>query len=524
MALLVRRTTPTTTIPTTRRATAGPNASFTHISSDFKTGIVNFNKPLPTQPSVNGIAPGGTDYFSLEEPLSIVDFCQDTITLTPASATSVVGGPAQTFTATILDLGTPAANIPVTFTVSTGPHAGLSATPTPTTNASGQAQFVVPSSAVAGTDIVQASYHDPTCTSPPTHSAVPANMVWTKASPTITTQPSPTVPITVGTPSTVGDTATFQNTVSVAPTGSVTFKLYKDNLCATPALLSGSGAISTTSPFTASFSSAFSAPAAGTYYWVASYVGDSGNNGYTTACADPTEVIAVGKASPSIATQATPTLPITVGTASTVGDTATIQTTSPAAPTGSVTFTLYTDNLCATPALLSGSGAISTTFPFTASFSSAFSAPAAGTYYWQASYAGDANNKSALTACGAADEEVAVSKASPSITTQASPTLPITVGTLSTVGDTATIQTPSSVAPTGSVTFTLYTDRACTMPAGVSGSGAISRLVPVDGVVLVGVQRAGGRYLLLAGELRRGREQRRHHDCMWRRRRGRSGQ
>ena len=87
------------------------------------------------------------------------------------------------------------------------------------TDANGQAQFIDPSSSVAGTDIVQASYHDPTCTSPPTHSAVPSTMAWTKASPTITTQASPTVPITVGTPSTVGDTATFQNTVSVRADG-----------------------------------------------------------------------------------------------------------------------------------------------------------------------------------------------------------------------------------------------------------------------------------------------------------------
>ena len=76
----------------------GPNAWFTNISSDFKTGTVNFITPIP---------PGGTGYFSLEQPLDIPDFCQDTITLTPASVTSLVGGPAQTFTATILDLGAP---------------------------------------------------------------------------------------------------------------------------------------------------------------------------------------------------------------------------------------------------------------------------------------------------------------------------------------------------------------------------------------------------------------------------------
>ena len=196
----------------------GPNAYFTNISRDFKTGTVNF---------INAIPVGGTGYFSLEEKLDIPDFCQDTITLVPSSPTSVVGGSPQSFTATILDLGSPAPNIAVTFTVSSGPNAGAHATVS--TDANGQATFTDPSSSVAGTDTVQASYHDPTCTNPPTHSAVPSTMTWTKASPSITTQAGPAA-ITVGTASTVGDTATFQNTVSVAPTGSVAFTLYSDPL------------------------------------------------------------------------------------------------------------------------------------------------------------------------------------------------------------------------------------------------------------------------------------------------------
>ena len=143
--------------------------------------------------------------------------------------------------------------IAVTFSVSSGPHAGASAVVN--TDGNGQAQFTVPSSSVAGVDTVQASYHDPTCTNPPTHSAVPATMTWTKASPSITTQAGPTA-ITVGTATTVGDTATFQNTVSVAPpTGSVTFTLYSNNTCTTPTGISGSGTISTTAGVsTASFS------------------------------------------------------------------------------------------------------------------------------------------------------------------------------------------------------------------------------------------------------------------------------
>ena len=278
----------------------GLDAFFDHISSDFKTGTVHFANAIG--------ANGGTDFFSLEEKLDIPDFCQDTITLAPSSATSVVGGPAQTFTATILDLGTPAPNIAVTFTVSSGPNAGAHATVN--TDANGNAQFTDPSSSVAGTDTVQASYHDPTCTSPPTHSAVPSTMTWTKASPSITTQAGPTA-ITVGTATGVGDTATFQNTGPIAPTGSVTFTLYSNNTCTASTGITGAGPISSG---TASFSTTWTAPATGTYYWRASYSGDSANNAFTTTCGAANEVVAVNPGSPAITTQASPTS-ITVGTA-----------------------------------------------------------------------------------------------------------------------------------------------------------------------------------------------------------------
>ncbi len=446
----------------------GNNAFFTNISSDFRTGIVHFFTAIPS---------GGSDFFSLEEKLDIPDFCQDTITLTPGSVTSVVGGAPQTFTATILDLGTPAAGIAVTFSVSAGPHAGASGVGN--TDANGQVQFTVPSSSVAGTDIVQAGYHDPTCTNPPTHSAVPSTLTWTKASPSITTQAGPTA-ITVGTATSVGDTATFQNTVSVAPTGSVAFTLYSNNTCTTSTGISGSGAISTTAGVsTASFSAPWTAPATGTYYWRVSYAGDTGNNAFTSVCGAANEVVAVNPGSPSITTQANPTS-IIVGTATSVGDTATFQNTTSVASTGSVTFTLYTNNTCTTSTGISGSGPISTAAGVsTASFSSSWTAPATGTYYWRASYPGDTNNNAIATACGAAAEVIAVGPASPTLTTQATPGS-ITVGTATMTGDTATFQNTTAVAPTGAVAFELFSDSACATSTGVSGAGAISTTLGVS--------------------------------------------
>src|SRR5437899_163487 len=105
-----------------------------------------------------------------------------------------------------------------------------------------------------------------------------------------------------------------------------------------------------------------------------------------------------------------------------------------------------------------------TLFPYTTLFRS-------GTYQWLASYAGDANNNGFTTSCGDSGEQLTVIKATPTITTSASPAASQVVGTTFTVSDTATFH--NAFAPTGSVSFTLY-NSDCSVSAGVSGSGTIS--------------------------------------------------
>jgi LPXTG-site transpeptidase (sortase) family protein len=250
----------------------------------------------------------------------------------------------------------------------------------------------------------------------------------------------------------------------------VTFTLYSNNTCtSTVPNMSGSGSISSSG--TASWSTTSWTPtAAGTYYWIASYAGDTNNKGFTTTCGDPNEEILIGPVSPTITTAANPTTG-TVGTPiSNPGDAATLS--GGYNPTGSVTFTLYSNNTCtSTVPNMSGSGSISSSG--TASWSTTSWTPtAAGTYYWIASYAGDTNNMGFTTACGATTEQIVVGQASQTISTTASPTT-ATVGTPVTTGDTATLD--SAYNPSGSVTFTLYSDSACTVPvSGMSGNGTIS--------------------------------------------------
>src|SRR5262249_25985407 len=76
-----------------------------------------------------------------------------------------------------------------------------------------------------------------------------------------------------------------------------------------------------------------------------------------------------------------------------------------------------------------------------------------GTYQWNASYSGDANNNAASD-IGAADERVTVSPASPALVTTASPTtvtLPAPVPTVLT--DTAVLS--GGYFPPGTIVFTL---------------------------------------------------------------------
>ena len=230
----------------------------------------------------------------------------------------------------------------------------------------------------------------------------------------MTTLASGATSITVGTVNaTVGDTATFTTPLVPPTTGEVVaFTLYSNSACTTPATppVSGTGAI-TGSGSNASFSTTWTPATARTYYWQASYAGDTNNNPAVSVCTD--EAITVDPASTSMTTAASPTS-VPVGTPTTVGDTATFTTPLVPPTTGEVvTFTLYSNSACTTPATppVSGTGAI-TGSGSTASFSTTWTPTAMGTYYWQAAYTTDGNNLSA-TDCAGAGESVVVGPGPP---------------------------------------------------------------------------------------------------------------
>ena len=226
------------------------------------------------------------------------------------------------------------------------------------------------------------------------------SVIVTPASPVIVT--SATVGGQVG--DLISDTATVSGGFN--PTGTVDFRLYNwdDPNCDGSAIFTDLD-VALGLDGTAT-SGTFQVIHDGTYHWVASYSGDANNDSATGACGDEGETTTIRQFAPSITTSLTSgqtTSPkITVVFGSSVTDQATLHDASPTAG-GTVTYSVYDNATCDGDPIASSSktvtnGVVPASDPVTF--------PNAGTFYWQASYGGDAANAPAISDC--LDEVVTV--------------------------------------------------------------------------------------------------------------------
>jgi archaellin len=275
-----------------------------------------------------------------------------------------------------------------------------------------------------------------------------------KATPTISTTASG---------ATVGGQILDEATVSgrVAPTegDEVEFKVYgpDDTGCE-------NGPVETImSPALQGSLAVYTPTEAGTYYWTAKYMGDVNNEAVESPCEASGETSTVGKAAPTLSTNASPG--ITLSGATKIKDTATLS--GGYSPSGTVTFKLYgpeNSSCTGSPAFTSSGVSVSN-----ASAESAEFAPTApGTYRWTAEYSGDANNSSTTEACNGTNESVTVSKAAPTLSTTASG--PVTVGAK--IKDTATLS--GGASPGGTIVFKLYAPGDSGCHNAISNSGPIT--------------------------------------------------
>lgn len=273
-------------------------------------------------------------------------------------------------------------------------------------------------------------------------------------------------PIVLG--SALTDTATLAATSGIAPTGTITFKLYgpNDSSCKTQVGSAVTDAVSANGSYR---SPPITPSTPGTYRWVASYSGDAHNLAAgPTACTDSAESSVVTKVTPALSTAANGS--VSLGEA--IRDQAHLS--GALNPTGTIMFRLYGPN---DPSCSAQVGvALTTTVNGNGDYTSASVIPGIpGTYRWVASYSGDADNAAVeATACADPSEVTVVSKVAPVLATTAS--APAALGEA--LRDTATLT--GGVNLTGTLTFKLYGpgDTDCTTQAGeavtatVNGNGS----------------------------------------------------
>lgn len=194
----------------------------------------------------------------------------------------------------------------------------------------------------------------------------------------------------------VHDSATVSGSGPV-PTGSVNFSFYNNINCTSTAVAS-SGALALVSGSVDATGFTQGPLANGSYSFNASYSGDVNYPSGTSAC-EPLSI--VSPSAPAITTHLSSTA-VQVNTA--VHDSATLSNVT-ANASGSVTYNVYAGSQCSGSPLFTNTQTVTNgSVPNSADFATA----TAGTYNWQASYSGDANNASAVSACGSETVNVTV--------------------------------------------------------------------------------------------------------------------
>jgi hypothetical protein len=234
--------------------------------------------------------------------------------------------------------------------------------------------------------------------------------------------------ISVPTGTAVSDTATLSGTNAATATGTVTYSVYSDSGCTTLAPGGGGSPETITTPGALPPSAMVTLSASGTYFWGVSYSGDSSNQSSMSTCGTAGEVETVtGTAATPQPTSLSTLLAgggstngrnfrwegrvVAVVAGSYVTDTARLRGTNAATATGTVTFTLYTQQTVTKNhhrfwhwVVLGTAGTVTVTAGQVPK-SNAVTVPD-GVYEWQAVFSGDSANQPSASRFGSETEIV----------------------------------------------------------------------------------------------------------------------
>jgi hypothetical protein len=200
------------------------------------------------------------------------------------------------------------------------------------------------------------------------------------------------------------DLGTLNGPNASSATGTFSYKVYSDPSCAQPVGSGGTKTIGTPSdPVGAAL------PTNAVYYWQATYTPGSGdpNNAVTSTCGTETMTFGTPPSRPSTGVltnlnigRGTPSPRFAVALGTAASDRATITGPSAGSATGTVTYAVYSDSACSQQVnAFPLHGDIRRVSGGAAGPSAAVTLPV-GTYYFQATYSGDATHAAAQTPCG----------------------------------------------------------------------------------------------------------------------------
>jgi hypothetical protein len=213
----------------------------------------------------------------------------------------------------------------------------------------------------------------------------------------------------------------------------------------------------------------------GTYYWQATYSGDSNNNGATSTCTS--EAVTVTALS---STTATTVKDATTGvawsgleaTGASAYDTATVTTSNGFIATGTVSYSFFSNGTCAVPA--SATDMVNLNADGTVPNSNTEGPLAAISYAFQATYSGDSNYAGSTSACEPFSVPTGLVLAATSTRTATTVIDAATKAAWSgseTIGasayDTATVTTSNGFTATGTVSYSFFSNGTC---AGTPGA------------------------------------------------------